>query len=127
MRPPCELLQSELLTGMRALIAINLRKQEIKKFSQSKIANILQISQPVIHAYLKLPEEELLKRYPLLMDPSVQENVDKIVDEIVNDASSSQLIQYICSTCYHLRVRGPICVLHRKITSLDQNCQLCLP
>ncbi|MFX1533791.1 MAG: thiamine-phosphate synthase family protein [Promethearchaeota archaeon] len=127
MRPPCEFLQSALLTGMRNLIALSLKKQNTKKFSQANIAEILNISQPVIHNYLKLSKEEILERYPLLREQSVQNSVARIVEEIVNGTPSSQLINHICFICYLLRVRGPICMLHQQILPLEQDCQLCLP
>ncbi|MFX1252946.1 MAG: thiamine-phosphate synthase family protein [Promethearchaeota archaeon] len=127
MRPPCEFLQSELLTGMRNLIALSLSNQNTKKFSQAKIAEILNISQPVVHNYLKLSKEDILERYPLLRELSVQNSVARIVEEIVNGTPSSQLINHICFICYLLRVRGPICVLHQQILPLEQDCQLCLP
>lgn len=106
---------------------INVAKYlQSKGFNQNEIANLLNVSQPVVSSYFKkelsnnnIPGEILLEA------ENVGNEIGKILEaEGKNGITSS--IQIACNKCKILRQAGPTCILHKQVVpSLNDNCVSC--
>lgn len=124
MKFPCEIISEPYITQLRVEAANFLHKQN---YSQSQIATLLQVSQPVVSGYLKkklmppeIPEAILLKA----KDVGIQVGQILMQD---GEQGIPEAIQKGCIECKILRQAGPTCIFHRQIIpQLDANCDKCL-
>ncbi|MHA1773246.1 MAG: thiamine-phosphate synthase family protein [Candidatus Heimdallarchaeota archaeon] len=125
MRPPCEIIVQELLPLLRGLIAFELTQ----KMTQQEAAERMGVSQPTISTYLKsLTRAQEAGEEEFLDNPSVQQLVSTLLQQIEQKASAEDLIQSVCSTCVSLRIGGLTCRKHYELfPALSQGCKACLP
>ncbi|MFW9993276.1 MAG: thiamine-phosphate synthase family protein [Candidatus Odinarchaeota archaeon] len=115
---PCEYSSSFYLPRLRLNLAVKLAEIGYK---QEKIAEMLSISQPVIHSYLKKHKKGLKE----------VEWIEDIAERLFLELKSGQtdhglLIKRICHECRLSRSSGPICTLHRNdCRFLPGDCTLC--
>ena len=123
MRFPCEFISSMFLPGLRIRLAHSLRE---KGLSQNNIAELLGVKQPVIVSYL---QKELIDTG----DVRINHHLDSLADSISKMLYSNENIEHtmktICTKCKSLRVKGPLCSLHKEhlpdIADLE-DCDICV-
>ncbi|NIO21318.1 MAG: hypothetical protein GTN76_11430 [Candidatus Aenigmarchaeota archaeon] len=100
MKPFCEYITSEILPGVRALIAKKMIEDH--GITQSKAAELLDTTQPAISHYkrdLRGMKISLLKKHPEIM-----EMVDSIAKRIMSgEVSSKNTDQEFCSICRYMQ------------------------
>jgi len=105
MRPLCEFVSSEILPGVRALIAKKM--MEDHGITQSKAAELLDTTQPTISHYkrdLRGRKVSILKQHPPLM-----EMIDSIAKRIMSgEISPKQTGAEFCSICRYMQKNGLI-------------------
>ncbi len=118
MKPPCEIVQKEYLFQVRAKLA---RELNDRGFSQTKISDILHITQPAVSKYLS---ESITTRYHESIDILVNELAEIIQSENVDDVF---LVKKVCEVCMLSRIGGEICERHKDAvpTLRESNCQIC--
>lgn len=118
MRLPCEIIVNDLLPFLRKVIAERLHSMG---YTQTKIANMLNVSQPAVSYYLKpeIPQS----RYA---SDSIKERGLKLADSIMSGESASAIIKEICSMCMSLRTYGITCRFHREQLELEEDCTACI-
>ncbi|MFW9974861.1 MAG: thiamine-phosphate synthase family protein [Candidatus Thorarchaeota archaeon] len=119
MKPPCEIVQRDLLRAVRASVARLLKDEG---FSQTEIAANMDLTQAAVSKYLSQPiaktklegEIEVLSKKITEMIKTGESNTEKIVLEI-------------CSVCMHSRLGSTLCQIHQDmVPSLKiSNCQVC--
>ena len=122
MRFPCEFVSSTFLPGLRIRIAHRLRD---KGLSQNSIAQILGVKQPVVVSYLK-------KKITDSGDKKLNHHLDDLALNISNMILAQEglenIMKSICTKCKALRVKGPLCSMHKNILpELKQykDCDIC--
>jgi len=105
MRPLCEYVSSEILPGVRALIAKKMIEDH--GITQSKAADLLDTSQPAISHYkrdLRGRKVSVFKEHPDLME-MVNSAAKKIMS---GEVSSKQTDSEFCSICRYMQENGLI-------------------
>lgn len=120
---PLELLSERVIQPLKGLIAHELSRRGL---SQSRIGQILGISQPAVSAYLKLDEEHYKKR--LLEAGLSAEEVRRIVEVIVtavDQQNFSEAVEYANNFALSLLSTLRFCEVHRRIAPYLRNCDVC--
>jgi len=123
MQPPDELMMDTFLPSIRQLVAKSLEKE---RFSQSKIAAMLGITQASVSLYLSSSKE---KAYSLLSSLSLgREESDRYASLLAEDVkrSPSYAVATLGSIWANLLGRGAICGAHRKLYPALAECDYCL-
>ncbi|MDH5401394.1 MAG: hypothetical protein OEZ01_01755 [Candidatus Heimdallarchaeota archaeon] len=123
MRFPCELISEPYLTQIRMNITHNLREQG---YSQNQIAELLQVTQPVISGYLK--KIKIDREIDSDLQLKSQFLANKVSKLIISKGihGINQSIEIICQECKIMRQAGPICTLHKQqVAYLDNDCRNC--
>jgi predicted fused transcriptional regulator/phosphomethylpyrimidine kinase/predicted transcriptional regulator len=124
MKFPCEIIAEPYITQLRIEAANFLHRQNL---SQSQIANLMQISQPVVSGYLK--KKSIPENVPDAIILKAREVGKQIGQMLLQDGEEiiPQAIGRACIECKILRQAGPTCIFHRQIIpQLDQDCDKCL-
>lgn len=118
MRLPCEIVVNELLPFLRKSMAERLHSLG---FTQTQVAQLLNVSQPAVSYYLK--QDMTQSRY------SSEYNKEKIVeltDTLLAGEPTPTLIRGICQFCMSLRTYGTTCRFHREQIDLEEECTACI-
>ena len=122
MRFPCEFVSSTFLPGLRIRIAHRLRD---KGLSQNSIAQFLGVKQPVVVSYLQ-------KKITDSGDKKLNHHLDDLALNISNMILAQEgldnIMRSICTKCKALRVKGPLCSIHKNILPELQkykDCDIC--
>jgi predicted transcriptional regulator len=105
MKPVCEFITSEVLPGVRALIA----KKMIENhgITQSKAAELLDTSQPAISHYKR--DLRGIKNSLFRENPEIMEMIDSMSKRIMSgEVSPKQTTSEFCSICRYMREHGLI-------------------
>lgn len=125
MNQPCEIVVKRLLPLLRVLIAKEL--YQTYNWSQTRIANILGVTQAAVSNYLNQDESALLSQY---FDLEEVKNIARgLASEInVRKGGHVDIIYGICRICLNLRKGGSICHAHKsKLPKLkDERCTICM-
>jgi predicted fused transcriptional regulator/phosphomethylpyrimidine kinase/predicted transcriptional regulator len=123
MKFPCEIIAEPYISQLRVEAAKNLRQFG---YSQLQIAELLQVSQPVVSGYLKkqidpaefpVPIIERAKEIGLTTAQLLLENGLEGIPKAIDIA---------CKTCKILRQGGAICAFHKAILPvLEDDCARC--
>jgi len=121
LKPPCEVAVKELLPLIRALVAKELKARGL---SQSKIADLIGVTQPAVSGYLKLKAD----REPLYSEEIVALSKWLASGLASGTLPSSEAVKGICTLCTNLKCQGSICVTHKKrFPSLKaEGCNICI-
>jgi len=124
MKFPCELLAEPYLAQLRLEVAYNLRDLQ---YTQTEIAALLQVSQPVISGYLrKSRHQSQLPQVILSRAREVAAEITAILHTQGLDGTEAA-IRTGCLECKIMRQAGPTCMFHKQETSyLSENCTSCL-
>ena len=122
MRFPCEYVSSIFLPGLRIRVAHRLRD---KGLSQNSMAKFLGVKQPVIVSYLQ-------KKITDTGDKKVNHHLDdlslKISNMILAQEELDDIMRSVCTKCKALRVKGPLCSIHKNtLPELQKyrDCDIC--
>jgi predicted transcriptional regulator len=106
MKPFCEVVVSDVLPAIRALIAKNLLEQGL---TQKQISEKLGITQPAVSQYLK----EIRGNMRVIKNKKILEEIKKFSAEIAGgNLSGVQIHQRFCDICLNMRERRIMCKLH---------------
>ncbi len=105
MKPLCEYVSSEILPGVRALIAKKM--VEDHGITQSKAADLLDTSQPAISHYKRNMRGRKFSSFR--EHPELLEMINSIAKRIMNgEVSPGQTGLEFCSICRYMQKRGLI-------------------
>lgn len=103
MKPLCEYVTSEVLPGVRALIAKKMIEDH--GITQSKAADLLDMTQPAISHYIR--DLRGMKVSPLKEHPELMEMIDSIAKRIMSgEVSPKQTGKEFCSVCRFMQKHG---------------------
>lgn len=118
MRLVCEDVVSDILPAVRSLIAKELQE---KGYSQTEIAELLDITQPAVSQYLNAARGK--KVQTIEQDQDCYERVEELVDALLDDKPGEELEREFCDTCLTIRESGVLggreaerstCGLHQR-------------
>lgn len=121
MKPFCEIIVSDILPAVRALIT----KELIQNygFSQIKVAKILGITQPAISQYRKELRGSNVK--PLQSNKRIISIIKKTSAEIASEhMGPTQLHKNLCEICKEIRKEKIVCKIHDELYP-DVSCDFC--
>lgn len=122
MKPFCEIIVSDIMPALRAVICEELSKTY--GLSQTQISKKLGVTQPAISQYrrdLRGKKVQLLKRNEVVMKA-----LKKLSHDIaVKDIRSKDIHVGICDICRKVREEGLICDMHKKKTDIEGGCSIC--
>ncbi|NHV45540.1 MAG: hypothetical protein HA493_02750 [Candidatus Verstraetearchaeota archaeon] len=125
MNQPCEIVVKRLLPLLRVLIAKEL--YQTYNWSQTRIANILGVTQAAVSNYLNQDERSLVSQY---FDLEEIKNIARgLASEMnIRKGGHIDIIYGICRICLNLRKGGSICHAHKsKLPKLkDERCAICM-
>ncbi len=114
MKPFCEVVVSDVLPAIRALIAKNLLDLGL---TQKEISEKLGITQPAVSQYLKQVRGDM----EIIKDKKILDDIKKFSIEIAADnLTPVQIHQRFCGICLCMRERGITCKLH-----VVTGCKIC--
>ncbi|MHA1910241.1 MAG: thiamine-phosphate synthase family protein [Candidatus Kariarchaeaceae archaeon] len=120
MRPPCETVVNSYLTALRVALANILNE---KGYSQTKISNLLGVSQPAISGYLKSNAYD----FWLFSKEALDQLTSQIIAQIEENSPKEEVIKSICIFCKEQRIHGPMCKAHKQeLSFLPENCEACV-
>ncbi|MFW9855423.1 MAG: thiamine-phosphate synthase family protein [Candidatus Thorarchaeota archaeon] len=122
MRFICELVPVAFLTPFRRALA---RELSNLGYVQTRIAEILGVSQPVVSSYLSAEASS-----PMIFKQAIEDLVENLMVGIKAETLTPiELMTATCEVCQKLRSAGPLCDVHRKQGNLDfpVGCDLCFP
>ncbi|MDY6769856.1 MAG: helix-turn-helix domain-containing protein [Candidatus Nanohaloarchaea archaeon] len=101
MRLLCETVVNDILPAVRALIA---KELEERGYSQTEIAELLDITQPAVSQYLTAARGREVQR--IEQHDAAYTQVQDLIDRIVADAPDEELSRAFCDTCLSIRESG---------------------
>ncbi len=123
MKPVCEVMVSEILPGVRALVAGKLVEKH--SFSQMKAAERLGTTQPAISQYRTGIRGSGIKR--LKQNAEFMGMVESIADRTASGELSHDMITVeFCRVCRFMRKEGLACEFHRKLYPSLKDCRICM-
>ncbi len=123
MRPPEEMLYEVLLPNLRAVLAHRLRSLG---YSQSKIAKILNVTQPSVSGYLSEKESRFVGALLRLGVPA--EDLEALVDSLVRSAElgPAKMTETLVTAWRQLLSSGKLCGYHRSMYPELSDCDVCI-
>jgi len=112
MKPYCEVVVSNVLPAMRALIANKL----LNKYglTQKEAAELLGLTQPALSQYVQ--ESRGFKTKLLKENPKIMKMIDDLAEDIASGKNDPKEMQFrICEICKAIRKSKLICSMHEKI------------
>ncbi len=94
MRLPCERVVNDVLPAVRSLVAKELRS---KGYSQTEIAELLNLTQPAVSQYLSASRGKQIQQ--IEEHPAIYEQIDDLVDAIMDREGEEQLAQMLHDIC----------------------------
>lgn len=101
MRLLCETVVNDILPAVRSLIAKELQE---RGYTQTEIADVLDITQPAVSQYLSAARGKKVQR--IEQDPESYENVEELVNLLLQDETDENLSRAFCDTCRTIRANG---------------------
>lgn len=122
MKPFCEIIVSEVLPALRAIIAKELMHLGL---NQSQISKKLGITQPAVSQYMRELRGQNVKM--LTSSKGVMEAVKILAHEIATgDVKGADLHMRICEICKTIRKQHLLCKLHQEVYPSIGGCDICL-
>jgi predicted transcriptional regulator len=123
MKPVCEVMVSEILPGVRALVAGKLVEKH--SFSQMKAAERLGTTQPAISQYRAGIRGSGIKK--LKENAEFMGMVESIADRTASGELSHDMITMeFCRLCRFMRKEGLACEFHRRLYPSLKDCRICM-
>lgn len=119
---PLEFVAEVFISPLKGLLAHELTE---RGYSQSKVGQLLGISQPAVSSYLKNSksyyEEKLLK----VLDKRQLQSLVRAVLALVESSPQEEVIRYVNNYSISLLSSLKLCQLHRAAYPQLQNCEIC--
>jgi len=123
MKPFCEIIVTDILPAVRALIAKELTDKY--GFNQTEVSKKLGITQPAISQYKRELRGYRVKL--LLSNKNAIKSIKSLAKKIATDEiKPSETHQKFCDICMTIRKEKIICRMHEKIYPPMTSCKLCL-
>jgi len=123
MKPFCEVIVTDVLPALRALITHELMNTH--GLNQIEIAKKLGITQPAISQYIKGLRGRKVK--VLAKNESVMRMIKELSEDIANDSiRPREICIRICEICKVVRKENLICKLHESRYPAIAPCDICL-
>ncbi len=120
MRPPCEILVSQILPAIRAIISHHLITEY--GFTQNQVAELLGVTQASVSRSLA-NYRQFSKHY----GPSVTLAAVELAKQLaIGELSPEGSITALCNFCRNQKIGGVICRLHRRSTPELKSCKACI-
>ncbi len=122
MKPFCEIIVSDVLPAMRAVLANELSKTY--GLSQVQISKKLGITQPAISQYRRELRGQRAK--VILSNEKIMDFIKKMAHDVaLTEMDSKELHMQFCLICKKIREEGLICKLHGDAWPLMGPCKIC--
>ncbi len=122
MKPFCEIIVSDILPALRAIIALELVQEY--GLTQTQVAKKLGITQPAISQYNKELRGQKVKM--IQNNKGVMEMVKKFAAEIAAGKARPQDMQeWFCEVCLKIRKERLICKMHEHAYPVIVSCDFC--
>jgi predicted transcriptional regulator len=122
MKPFCEIIVSDIMPALRAVVCEDLSKTY--GLSQTQISKKLGVTQPAISQYkrdLRGKKVQLLKK-----NDTVMKAIKKLSHDIaIKDIKSGDIHYGICDICKKVREEGMICDMHKNRSDIKGGCSIC--
>lgn len=124
MKPFCEIIVSDILPAMRAVIANELSKTY--GLSQTQISKKLGLTQPAISQYRRELRGQRTKI--ILSNERIMDLIKKLAHDVALDEkemNSKYLHKKFCLICKKIREEGLVCKLHEGAWPSMGPCKIC--
>lgn len=123
MKPFCEVIVSDILPAVRAMLTKELTQTH--GLNQYQISEILGITQPAVSQYLK--EVRGFRVKLLKKNKAIANEVKKLSAEIASGSLKGELInERFCLICKKVREEKIVCKLHKGVYPIIAQCNACL-
>ena len=123
MKPVCEVMVTEILPGVRGLVAGMLVEKH--SFSQMKAAQRLGTTQPAISQYVAGIRGSKIKK--LKDNNGFMSMIESITDRTASGELSHDMISMeFCNICRFMRKEGLACEFHRRMYPSLKDCTICM-
>ncbi len=116
MRLACETVVNEILPALRSLIAQELQE---KGYTQTEIADLLDVTQPAVSQYLNASRGTKIRR--IKEDDAAYRAVTELIDTLLADRGRTDLSREFCNVCATIRDQDLF------DTRTESAAHLCLP
>jgi len=123
MMQPSEIIAAKILPTVRAQLARILLKDY--HLRQVEVARRMGITQAAVSHYntrSKAMDSEILQTFP-----EIEECVAKLAVRVAKGLSITEQIAAIENLCKELAKTERFCAYHRRFSSVDAKCQVCMP
>jgi Uncharacterized conserved protein len=119
---PLEFIVEVFISPLKGFIAHELAE---RGYSQSRIGQLLGISQPAVSAYLKNPKEYYEEKLLKVLERRELESLTRSLLALVNSVSVDEALRYINNYATSLLSSLKLCPIHRATYPILQNCEIC--
>ncbi len=119
-KPPCELVVSKILPGIRASLVSEL--SENYELSQGEVSELVGITQPAVSQYLSQNrgmDEELKEFFP-----EIAEFAKRAAEQLVKGEIEPGMVN-VCEPCREIREKEEFCDIHQEFSKLSPHCEMC--
>jgi len=122
MKPFCEVIVSDVLPALRAIIANEMAKSY--GLSQVQISKKLGVSQPAISQYARELRGRKVKA--ILSNEETMKLIRKLSHDIaLSDIDSKYIHKSLCAICKKIREEGLVCQMHTDMYPSIGPCKIC--
>jgi len=122
MKPFCEIIVSDVLPAIRAIVANDLSKTH--GLTQTQISKKLGMTQPAISQYMRELRGRKVKT--ILGNKKTMDRIKKLSKQIAeSDIDSKYIHKELCGICKVIREEGLICKLHEDACPTIGPCKMC--
>jgi predicted transcriptional regulator len=119
MRVPCQITQWYLLPAISAELVKELKVLGVK---QAEIARLLGVTPAAVSQYVKGKRGKVVT-----FTPDIKKMISKSAKKIATgEIDDEGLSREICELCIKARRSRLLCGLHKDITGMDRDCELCV-
>ena len=123
MKPVCEVMVSDILPGVRAMVARKL--VEDHGLSQKDAAEKLGTTQPAISQYKRQLRGCKIGLFD--KNPRILEMISSIAKRTASgELSQDHISLEFCVVCKFMKSSGIVCEMHKKMYPSLENCSICL-
>lgn len=119
---PLEFIVEMLINPLKGILAHELAE---RGYSQSRIGQLLGISQPAVSIYLKNPKSHYEDKLLKALDKRQLDSLVRSVIALVETSSAEEIIRYITNYSIALLSSLRLCQYHKAQYPTLQNCEIC--